>query len=62
MSTLTDLALPLPETTVARCELTELLVDQCGHCRGIEDPQVVRARRSALARLARLIKSEVPDA
>lgn len=28
--------------TLARCELTELLTDQCAHCRGLADPQPLR--------------------
>lgn len=33
--------------TLARCELTELLVEQCAHCRGLDDPEtpdVVKSR------------------
>lgn len=29
-----------------RCELTDLLVDQCGHCAGIPDPEAVVAHAS----------------
>ncbi len=35
--------------TTARCELTELLVDQCAHCRGIPDPQPLRLRPAFVA-------------
>lgn len=37
----------LPEDQpAARCELTELLVDQCGHCVGVDDPEAEIARAS----------------
>lgn len=37
----------LPEDQPApRCELTELLTDQCAHCRGVHDPEEDIARAS----------------
>jgi len=34
----------LPTGPVARCELTELLVSECAHCRGFEEEPVVSSR------------------
>lgn len=28
--------------TTTRCERTELLADQCAHCRGLADPEPIR--------------------
>ena len=36
----------LPEDQPARCELTELLVDQCAHCQHIPDPEAAVAHHS----------------
>jgi hypothetical protein len=36
----------LPEDQPVRCELTELLVRECGHCAGIPDPEAEIAQHS----------------
>jgi hypothetical protein len=38
--------LPEDQPAPARCELTELLVDQCSHCAGVHDPEQDIARAS----------------
>lgn len=39
-------------TTGVRCALTDLLVDQCAHCRGIPDPEPLRLRPAFSAQYA----------
>jgi len=36
--------------TAVRCQLTELLADQCAHCRGLTDPEPLRLRPAFVAR------------
>lgn len=40
------LARQAEDQPAARCELTELLVDQCAHCVGVADPEKEIARHS----------------